>query len=300
MTRAWEVWSAWWFGPVDARVLAAMRISLGLLLLHWWAQLGSDLPALFADEGLVGPRALVRDWTTTRWSHLDHLSPRGLYAAHVAGAVAIAAFTLGVGTRLTNVVVAALLIGLHHRNPWIQNGGDRLLRLWALYLCLTPSGAAWSVDAWVRRWRGLPAVTEVPIFGLRLVQLQVGWMYLDTGVEKVLGTGWTDGTAIHWALSDGNFNRAPWLYDPLLYSWPGQVWAAVTTYLTLGWELLFVPMVIWPRTRTAALVLGVGLHLGILATMSVGVFGPASVWGYQAFLWDRWPRPGPAHPAGRR
>jgi hypothetical protein len=102
-------------------------------------------------------------------------------------------------------------------------------------------------------------------------------------------------------VSDGTFSRAPWLLDPLLNTWVGQVGAVMMTYATLGWELLFVPLVCWPRTRIATLVVGLGFHLGIFLSLSVGMFGPASIWGYQAFLWNRWPPiPGRARYPGRQ
>ena len=75
----------------------------------------------------------------------------------------------------------------------------------------------------------------------------------------------------------------------MLYTTVGQAAAYVATITTLLWELLFVPLVMWRRSRPIALAVGVVLHLGIFLTMSVGMFGPASVWGYQAFWWDRWP-----------
>jgi hypothetical protein len=299
LARLWAAWDRWWFVPVDARVLAAMRISLGVMLTVSWVLLWPELELLYGDEGLVDHRVVTRSWTDWRISHLDNLSGPGLHAAHALGLVALLSFTAGFGTRVANVLVAAALVGLYHRDPWIQNGGDRLLRMWALYMCLTPSGAVWSVDAWIRDRRGAPAVTTVPMFGLRLVQLQVCWMYLDTGVEKLTGSGWTDGSAISWALGDGTFNRAPWLIDPLLYTTVGQAAAYVVTLLTLVWELLFVPLVLWRRTRAVGLVVGIVLHLGIFLTMSVGMFGPASVWGYQAFWWDRWPWRGRASAGGR-
>ena len=196
LARVWSAWDRWWFTPVDARVLAAMRISLGVMLIVWWVLLWPDLDLLFGDAGVVDYRVVTRSWTDWRISHLDHVNGAALHGAHALGLVALLAFTAGFGTRVANVLVAVALVGLYHRDPWIQNGGDRLLRLWALYLCLTPSGAAWSVDAWIRARRGRPPVTTVPMFGLRLVQLQVCWMYLDTGIEKATGSGWTDGSAI--------------------------------------------------------------------------------------------------------
>jgi hypothetical protein len=56
------------------------------------------------------------------------------------------------------------------------------------------------------------------------------------------------------------------------------------TYLTLLWEIAF-PFLLWNRTtRAAALLTGIGMHLGIWATMEVGPFSWVMLASYVAFL----------------
>ena len=276
-------WNVLWFRPVDARSLGAMRIALGVLLIVFHVGLWPRLD-LFSADGPVDLRSLREGWSAERWSYLDGLDDSQLALAHVGALLVLIAFTLGAATPVTSWLSLVILIALWHRSPYIQNGGDRLLRIWTFYLALTPCGRALSIDAW---FFGRDACPLVPAYGIRLVQLQTMVMYAYTGIMKLTGSTWQRGTAIYYALSDGSFARFPELFDRVLATWPGQAFTAAGTIATLAWEIGFVPLVLWRRTRWLALVLGLFFHAGIFATMSVGIFSWASVWGYLAWIEPR-------------
>ncbi len=292
LPQALKAWDRFWFAPIDARSLAAMRISLGVLLLAWWASMGDDLHLMHVD-GPFDVHLMDTYWTEWRVRLLEGRSADQLHAIWLGGFVIFGAFTVGLGTRLANLLALVLLAAVWHRSPWIHNGGDRLLRLWTFALLLSPCGAVGSIDARIRGALGRAPVQTVPVLAVRLIQIQLVVMYTATGFAKLLGGAeWQLGSAIYYSMSDGGFSRAPWLLDPLLQTWAGQALGALLTWLTLIFEIFFLPGVWWRRTRLLTLGTGVALHLGILATMSVGVFGPASVWGYQAFgPWSK-TRPG--------
>lgn len=289
LRSAWSAWERFWFTPVPAVSLGWMRVTLGLMLCGSWLLLWPELTELLE---LVDLQAVERHHTDWRISNWDHLPPGpAVHVAHGLGLLVLVSFTVGFQTRLMNVLALIMMVSFWHRLPWVQNGGDRLLRMWTLYLCLVPSGAAVSVDAWLRERKGAAPVLEVTGFAHRLVQLQLCWVYFLTGYDKLLESGyWQNGLAIAYSMSEGTFSRAPWLLDPVVQSDVGLAATMALTWLTLGWELGFPVLVAFRRTRLGALVAGVCLHLGIFFTMSVGMFGPASVWGYQAFLADRWKR----------
>lgn len=286
MSRLWDRWDRFWFAAVPAEPLGWMRASLGLLLLWWWAWLAPDLALLFHDRGAVDPQLIAESWTPYRWDVLQGLSFGELRAFHATGLLVIALYAVGLGTPVVKWLVPVFLVALLHRSPWAWNGGDRLIRIWALLLALTPCGAAVSIDAWLRARRGRPAIERVPVLGYRLVQIQLMVMYLWTGLDKLTSPSWWSGSAIYYAVSEGNFSRWPQLLDPVLQGPVGWPLSALLVAFTLLFEVGFVPGVLFARTRRLTLAAGAALHAGIFLTMSVGMFGPASVWGYQAFLAD--------------
>jgi len=290
---AWAAWDRFWFAPVDPRPVAVMRMTLAALLLWWWAWLWPELPVLFVDAGVHDPELLANDWDQPHLAITQGWSLGQLQLAHALGTLLLVAYGVGLGTPVVKFAAVAMLVVAYHRAPWVWNGGDRLIRIWAVIMCLAPSGAAWSVDAWARARQGLPVRRTVPILVHRLVQIQLVMMYTWTGIDKLMHPHWQQGTAVWWSMSDANFSRAAWLYDPLLHTTPGLWATALLTVFTLIFEVGFLPGVWFERTRKLTLAAGVALHGGIFFALSVGMFGPASVWGYQSFLDGARPLPEP-------
>jgi len=288
MSRLLALWDRAWFAPVDARSLGVMRITLALLLILSHLAWIGDL-ILLSDAGPVTTQTIVDSASYARWSYLDGLSGDALLGAHLLGLLPLLGMLVGWQSRLMTILVLIGQVALHHRAPWLQHGGDRILRISVLALCFAPSGAAFSIDAWrARRRRGTDACALVPVTAHRLVQLQLMIIYLLTGLAKVSGGTWHNGSALYYALSSRTFQRFPTLLEPILSSLPGQLVLAVSTWLTLAWELGFVVMVLWAPTRRWALLIGLAVHAGIAVTMMVGSFSFATTWCYLAFLPYAW------------
>jgi predicted DCC family thiol-disulfide oxidoreductase YuxK len=306
----WKFWTT----PVRAEPLAALRISIGLIvlvdtgvsLLPWAAD-------WFGSEGLYPAEsfgAYVRGlW---RWSLIPADASVPLLQALLGLLMTCAAMSmLGLFTRVATVGMWVLLVSFHMRNPIILNGGDVLLRSATFLLMLMPAGAAWSLDNAIRRrlmhpvqpglgrklaalpfthavlWhevmRGEPPAGLVRPWSLRLAQIQLAVLYFFTGVDKLRGIDpgggyfgdWLGGHAVYRALNHGTISRFAVFGD-----WPWWVFAPAT-WLTLGWEITFPLLVLWRRTRWYALSFGVLLHLGIWVTMEVTHFSFTTL----AFYW---------------
>lgn len=272
------------FEERDARDLAAMRITLGLLLVVWWAMLWPDLGQLFTEAGPVDVRLLEESWSRFRFGPFDGFSEGQLQAVHVLGFGVVLAYLVGWKTRVMNVLVVFLLAAYWHRSPWAVNGGDRLLRIFAFYMCFAPSGRMWSLDAWLAGTRSATA----PVFAIRLIQLQAIVMYTYTGIAKMSGHTWHQGTALYYSLADVGYARFPAITDQLLsYTW-FRAFLMPSTWIALVWELFFGPLVIYKKTRNATLIIGLVVHAGIFAGLVVGIFSWISVWSYLAFLPAGW------------
>jgi len=273
------------FAPVDARPVAVMRITWCLLMLWSWVWLGPELDTFFVADSIHDPRLVERHWKNTSYLAISmDWSAGSVHLAHLGGVGLLLLYLFGFGTDVVKFLVVGMLVATYHRAPWIWNGGDRLMRIWGILLCFTSSGAVWSVDAWIKQKLGWKPRTTVPVLVHRLIALQLVVMYTYTGIDKALVSYWQEGTAVYWAMSDAGYSRASWLYDPLLQTTVGVWLTGLLTYFTLVFELGFGPAILWKRTRPLAVAAGVALHTGIFFTLSVGMFGPASVWGYQALL----------------
>ena len=303
-------WNRFWFAGVDARVVALMRISMGIIGLYTHLMIFPELDAVLGNNAELASTSHASDWT--RYSIYNGLEGDALHQMHALAAVPFVLMILGLGGRVGTLGMVLVYMSLHHGNTWMLNAGDRLVRLSAFALLLTPNTRAYSVDALLARAVGWTRPAVVSMATHRMVQIQLAWMYVATGIAKFEGSHWHRGTAVYYAMNCEVFQRFPGTFDHTFFAaWPIYIPLVVGTFVTLWWELLFPAFMLWRPTRIAALALGVAIHGGIALFMLVASFSFASVWAYLAFLDDRWvgrhldrlerrlgfARPAPPHPA---
>lgn len=268
--------------PVDPRSVGLMRIALGLLLIWNHLMLWPDLGVLLGPDAAISHQTVLQ-WGGDGWGGSYYAWAQTLgqtQVLHALGVLPMVLFMVGLWSRPMGVLALLVQVAIHHQQPWMQLGGDRLLRLWTLAMVLVPCGAALSVDARFRR--GPPPV--VPAFAHRMVQIQLMVMYGDTFLEKAQGFSWWNGSALYYALAAPQFQRIPALSALITGNAVGRAFCSLGTWATLAWEATFLPLVLFRRTRPVALWGGVLVHTGIFLTMMVGCFSPAALWGYLAFV----------------
>lgn len=281
-------WDRFWFESVDGRPLGAARIGIAFAGFVFWAGALPLVRQFYSDKGEF-PIAGAREWSrefVAQYLMFDFLGAYPVVTLiFVAWGVALLALIFGWRTRAAAWANFLLYMWVYHRNPTFGNGGDEVLRLVSFYLALGYSfipvqHRAFTLDR--RRWLqkgGDDGPTVIPAWPLRMIQIQIGVVYLVAGFWKVVGPTWWNGSALHYALGNESFTRfgAP--------DWP---WARpVYTLLTIAvmwWEFLFPALAAWGRTRIPALLFGVALHGGILLFMSIGIFPFIMLGCYPVFL----------------
>jgi hypothetical protein len=248
--------------------MAALRIAVGILTIGWTLSLLPDAGTFLGSDGVQ--RGLPH-YDSGAWV-IELGSPYVVLIALLAAAVAL---TLGWRTRAVSVVVAVLLLALQRRDPWVLNSGDLLLRELAFFVMLMPAGETWSLDA---RRRGQERL-RAP-WALRLVQLQVSALYLFSVWAKVRGVDWNNGTAVGIALQLEDLQR---FTLPAALSTSMLVSAALT-YSSLLVEAALAVCLWLPRLRYPVMAAGIGLHLGIEASLLIGWFSLAVIASYLAFV----------------
>ncbi|MGH2490567.1 MAG: HTTM domain-containing protein [Candidatus Limnocylindria bacterium] len=256
-----------WSGEADIAPVAVFRILFGVQLFNWFWQLFPNLTAFFTDEGILPRHELARAYAD-RLSLLNLSGEWWLVATVWAVSCVVAlGLTLGWHTRVMSLLAFALVSSFSWRDPLILDGSDFVFRMVPLWLAFTPAGERWSIDALRRSEAPVVRGWALPI---RILELQVAWIYLATGLEKLGGIDWVEGTAAYYALQLEHTFARPWAHafavEPVV--------SHLISWYTLAVELTFLPLVMLPSrvTRTIAAFSAAAMQLGILMLMNVGNF----------------------------
>jgi hypothetical protein len=199
--------------------------------------------------------------------------------------------------------VPLLLVGwtaLTAINPLIADQGDNISRILLVYLCFADTSARWSLDARARG-RGTDPLRNVAHNAAVLaVGAQICLAYVLSGLFKLQGAEWRDGSAVYYPLLLPQFRPWPALADLIA----GSGWlVAVATWGTLALQLAFPLLLLHRRLRTAAVAGALLMHAGIAVTMGLPFFSLFMMAGDCVFLRDatvaRWAVREKAHPGIR-
>jgi hypothetical protein len=268
-----ERWNRFWFEEIPVEIYSILRMLFGVLgLLSVIGLL--DLPLFWSCDGLVASRgsSLCQSW--------GNLYPYSILAGSL---ISFAAMAVGFYTRAAVICAFASVSLIARWNSLPLSSAHQVLRAFLFCLIWADCGKKWSFDAWLNRPSENDESNRGPIWPLRLFQIQVAAVYLITALWKINSVLWRDGSALHYIFQYPEFRRFPQLASPSLDSW-----TTVATYATLAWELGFAFLVLHPRTRRWALVLGIVSHLGMWATLELGPFSWIMVASYVAFVDPDW------------
>jgi hypothetical protein len=251
--------------PVSMRSLALLRVLAGpAVLLSLWPFLSDALDGHIYSDAFYEPYAA---WYPDL--------PRALYVGllFLAAATAVA-MSLGLLSRVaTTTTFVIFAYNLFLSTTHFHNNRAYLLIVLAA-LAVAPCGRELSVDAWLRRRRGLaPLDPTAPAWPLWLLRFECAAIYGASGLSKLLDPDWFGGTVTwgrvvqardqldqlhlpHWVVStltDRDFHT-------------GAAKLIVLTELSIAAGL-------WSRrTRYAAVWVAVVFHLSIEFSASVQVF----------------------------
>jgi hypothetical protein len=276
--RPVDAWRRFWFEPEETSTLALVRMAFGLVVLVWTLSLIGDIEPFFGRTGIL-PGTSYPGEAPAAWGVLDPFEGR-LAATLVLVALTLASLCLIVGqdTRVAAVVVFVGVISLEHRNPFVFNAGDGLIRMIAFYMMFAPAGESLSLD---RLHRARAAFWEFPArapWALRLMQVQLSILYLASVQNKLASETWNDGTAVSLAVRLDDLSR----FEPPFAS--SELVSNLLSYGTIAVEASLAVLV-WNRTlRPYVLALGVVMHLGIDLSLRIGFFSFALFVLYIAFL----------------
>lgn len=251
------------FEADGARAAAVFRVAFAAALLVSRLAVTPDVVLFWSSAGVAPAELVAASSPPLRWSMLLVLdSPAAVLTLHWTLVGALLLVLVGKHTRIATIAVFVLVVSFRHRNPLVANAGDQLASIAAFWLMFLDSARVWSLDARrapARAWSGSAA--------LRMLQLQMCFMYACSVVRKLGDPSWRDGTAVYWAIADVRRWTVP-VPAALDHEW---LWRGLC-YGTLAFEALFTVLVWLPRTRRATLAAGVAFHGSIGLLMGIPWF----------------------------
>jgi uncharacterized membrane protein YphA (DoxX/SURF4 family) len=255
---------------VSMRSLALLRVPAGLVVvMHLRPFLADALDGRIYSDGFFEPYAA---WYPQ--------APEAVYVGLLwLAAAAAVALSLGLLTRVAAATTLAIVAyNLFLSTTHFHNNRAYLLIVLGV-LAVAPCGRELSLDAWLRRRRGRPALARsAPGWPLWLLRFECAAVYAASGFSKLVDPDWFGGT-VTWQ----RVVRARAELD----AWPLPDWA-VSLLTDRGFHTgaaklivlteLFIAIGLWWRgTRYAAVWVAVVFHVSIEASASVQVFSVLAV-----------------------
>jgi len=283
-------WSAFrrLYMTIDRRVLGAVRIANGLVLLYDLARRFRVREVYYSNAGILSNHYLLfQPEDHPQFSFLTAFStPAEVTAAFLAIGFVYVCYTLGLFTRVMKILALVCLTSLNARNLFAEDGGVSTLINLSLWSAFLPVGDRFSLDAVIAQARLATVRARVaarrklakPVvsYAVLALLLQTLVIYVLNATQKT-GPSWRNGEAVHYVLWQLRINTdfAWWLahHEP---AWFSPLASRGTVIVETAIPLLLVyPYARW--MRTVAFGLCVALHLGIAATMTLGPFSYAMI-----------------------
>jgi hypothetical protein len=279
MMRAWRAFVAACARPVDTRPLAALRILMPLcvildLLRALQTGMAGTYYRLWEDGGL----------STFAGEHW-RLGALGPDAGLILVGVVLVCMTLvatGIGVRPAILVGVLAYAQLGHLYPPGDRGIDRIIRFSLLVLLFSQSHRRWALGD---RLLGRAPVEQAPAAPQHLLMWFLVLVYMAAGVSKLVQQpAWlaVSGTPVLYRV----------LTDPLAGAWDHVRWAGVGFPFYVGAWVTIVfevgALMLLTRWRAWWGLMGIALHLGIAATMHLGMFSFGMLSFYAVVMADWW------------
>lgn len=282
-------WNRFWFRPIDLFPAALFRIVFSIVIFLMYAMRQVNVLEYYSDRSMV-PRATATELLPEIFRPAVFWFPSsdaGVVGLHLLFLLLIVLIGVGLYSRVLSFVALAIQVMFLHRNFAVAYGADIITCYWLFSLCFIDSDRHLSL----RKKLKLPSLSlnnpdfSLSTIGVRLIQVQLCVIYGYTGMEKLKGSVWWDGTAV-WQVM-GNLQLST-MNLSFLQNFPLLV--VFLTYTTMLFEVYFPAMVWIPKVRPWWLLLGFMFHLGIALSMGLIFFAGVMVAGYIVFLNGDWLR----------
>jgi len=203
-----------------------------------------------------------------------------LWIFHAVSIVVAGMFTLGVFSRVTNVLTLLVMLSWVHRAPLLTAQFEPVLTMLLLYLCLAPTGACFSLS----NRSGQAARSWLATVSLRLTQVHVCMFYFLLALTKLGGQVWWSGGAAYLLMAQSEsrlvdlsgLRSSVYVINLITHA----IVAFELAYAILIWNRLLRPLVIAGSLLlwlTVAMMTGLAAFAGLMVLLNLAFIPGASL-----------------------
>lgn len=252
------------FLKIDYRSARAFRLLLGLGLFFDLINRIRNASYFYTEDGMLPKEVWQELFGIKAYNWSFHFFENEILVVAVLAIHLILTLGLILGRyeRIASVVLWILMLSLNGRNPFLFYGGEKLMTALLLISIFIPDSKSKGTSKQIKTLAGI---------GGALILVQTAILYAGSGISKLQGKGWTDGSAM------GDILQMNLLTYPL-GRWFGQF--ETLNYLltfTVPYVEIILPILLFlpffdNRIRSAAVLLLLTLNIGIAAMLDVGYF----------------------------
>lgn len=279
--RAWEAWQEFWFAPVSLYQVGLVRLILGVALLWMYLLRFVHFETFFSEKGILPLENFRLLLPEAYHSPFTLFFSNEIFAwyAHLGLLILLLLFTLGILGRVGTFILFLLHLGFLQRNYAIIYGADLFATFWLLYLSLVKHNTFFSLLNLWRQKANIDLGGPLSTIGIRLIQVQLCISYAYTGIEKLKGDQWWEGTAVWYVLGMREFMASDFSY---LQNFPLVI--GFLTIVTVIFEVYFPAAMLIRGLRPIWLLIGAFFHLSTGIFMNLPFFCVVMITPYLLFL----------------
>lgn len=290
ISRIGDSWNEFWFAGRSLYRLGIFRAVLCSTMFFMYLSRHRDLGLFYTDQGLIPKNMALSVFPEffRPYAVLAFWNDSQVFLVHGLFLIALLLLALGVGGRLLTLFAWLLHIAFLQRNYSIAFGADLIGGIFLFYLIFTQSCSEFSAWQWfkVKYLKKKPRVSLesdllTSVF-YRMIQIQLCVIYFYTGLEKLKGGTWWDGTAL-WSV----FANPQMVIVDLTWFKNFPLVVVGLTFATVLFEVYFPALVWCKKTRIFMLIIGISFHMGIGVFMALYSFAFIMMAPYILFVSKR-------------